>query len=1050
MPTAQHRMLRAALAAQQAGKTPKETVRAVQTAATRPKKKTTTTTKPKTTTTKTTSKPKTTTTFTQPWEQPPSYMDPIIAYQKTKTETKREETKTTTPDPLADKPDHIPAPPQAPSIYDPGQPLEGRKPSDQVDTGLTPQQEEIIRDAPSPPPQAPSIYDPGQPLAGKRPSDVVDTGPIIVVTPEQHGDVLAAQRRYEQAAKELQDWTSDPEADYYIVPKKEFKPKYLFGPGATLDAASHLPRDDEHIHLSPKQMEIYMKNVSRDYEQIASSIYYDPDIIKFTKKQAVFKVGDKEYTWDELKQKEPALALKRTNEGVIIDYDYTAWFEKQDDLTRSIGRFAGGFASWDYIVETVGRGQYDKGTEIVAKWTYEQQKRLAEGDYVGAIIRTPAVSTVAIPFAGGAVIGAAVKGASAIPGMLAQKGLTHTAKGLQIAGKAIGVGLMGTVVGGAALDVVETYRTEPDKTAAKMLTYGTQFTALRAGAKAGAKAVDSIQQHISLDTRIAVTKDGTLAFQPVRTFYGKKLWRVGDPEVFGQTPSGIARVVSPTPSTAQLKYKWMTPEQFKKLHIQDTSPFRAGGTPGLIPKPDPAVVSYYKKIFVPPDLPTYTVYPTTPTFKQWDAMRVKDYKDFFYAVKDPDYTIKPEIISTKQWDAMRVKYKDMIKDVKDPDYTVKPEIHSIKEWGKMRQKIKDSTPFKDPDYPVKPDIHPVKDWDAMRTKYKDMFPVVKDPDIPVRYIKEWQWQPKTGVHYPLHSPIVPFRAKSLSLYKHPGSPVKYGDYGLPYISPLDPKYFVLESGQIPHVTEGLIKIIKKPKFKDMGKQFREHERGLEKFKGTMQGQKQKTIQILETISKKKPKSELVTKKKTEVPELIKKWYDYDVYLEPLQMQKTKVKSLSIRHPKYKIKDLGKTRDITPIQTVFPVLDIDVSYMPLQIQAQLQQQKQGFDSLYIQLQHQTQGLEQIQPQVTEPIKTSVITTTPITKVITPVPFEPLVVPTYKPPPYDPFKPVDSTWAGIPDFEAELRKESKRIQDFDFLKGYRERKWKTVTMKDLLGW
>jgi len=308
-----------------------------------------------------------------------------------------------------------------------------------------------------------------------------------------------------------------------------------------------------------------MRNLGKDLLSQSERIDPGENILDYAKEHAVFKVNGKEKTWSEIKKDDPALTLFKTpGQDVKIKYDFTSWFKKQDSMTQSMGRFFGGFANWDYIIETVGHGDFDKGTDIVSQWTYGQSQRWKQKDYVGMIASTPMVQNIALPVAGGAVLGGLVRGGSAVTGFVSSKGFTNTATALSYTGRGVLAG--GTVaVGGLA--VADIARSPSDKMLAKMLTYGTQF----AGFGIGARSIQKLD--FGPKTKIAVANEGNLAFQKFRTIGNKNLWKIGEPQVFGRTSSGgIARVVSPVSTSGRMNLNWMTASQFKNLNVNTRTP----------------------------------------------------------------------------------------------------------------------------------------------------------------------------------------------------------------------------------------------------------------------------------------------------------------------------------------------------------------------------------------------------------------------------------------------------------------------------------------------
>jgi len=718
-----------------------------------------------------------------------------------------------------------------------------------------------------------------------------------IITNEEYYEITDAKSELEQTGREQISWQPPSNDGYYTIEDKDFNPEYLHGPGATKENAVDQFSNMPGWQLTSKQMDIYLENLGKRNLEVAESIDVGDDIVDFAKKNVVFTVDGKDKTWDEIKKDEPALELNKTNEGVEYDLNYTNWYNKQDDFTKNLGRFFGGFANWDYIVETVGRGDFEKGTDIVAQWTYEQTKRIKDNDWFGAGINIPAMQNIVLPYLGGVAIGGVTKAGSTAATWVGNKGFTATEKTLRYGGRSLIAG--GTVVmgGTVAFDVAQT---ENDKKISKLLTYGTQFSFFGAGAK----AVNNID--FTPKTKISITKEGNLAFQKFRTIGNKNLWKVGEPQVFGRTSSGgIARVVSPFASSSNVDVNWMSASQFNKLKFNPSNPFRGGGTKSIVPRTDPAVVALYNKpSSVSFDFPKYTIYPTIVSPTEWNNMRIKDFKDMFKNINDPNFTVKLDTVTMKEWEPMREKYKDVFKDIQDPDYKVNAEIIPESDWNKIKPKSNDVTPFKDADVPVKPDIVTTKEWDVYRLKYKDLFKKVDDSNLPVKVIKDWQ--PRTGRYMDLDNPIVQYKSKLLTEYKFPGKPVLYGKYNMPYQSIFDFPT-VLESGSFANFNEGMVKLKPNKIIKDFSKDFRKIEKKLDS-KGKSQGQsggqgqesvtltKQKQESVNVKISEQKVKVDV----KLEIPEILKRSFDTDVKVEYLQKKKTK----SIWHPEYQYEAIG--------------------------------------------------------------------------------------------------------------------------------------------------
>jgi len=314
------------------------------------------------------------------------------------------------------------------------------------------------------PPKAPSIYDKDQPLAGKKPKK----------DSEMPADTKKAveQAPYSPIKKKS---SGKPNVEYYDV-KKETKPH------------KPKPKQDSRIIMTQKEM---------GELRATETIPKDMGIVTYVKKHGKFTVDDKEYTWKQIQQKEPALKLVETPErNVIAVMDYESWYKKQDPITKGLGRVGAGFANWDYIVETVGRGK--PGTKIAARWTYEQKKRLDQRDYLGAIAYTPAVTTIAVPYGIGAAAGATIKAGSLATQKIAKIGLQRTAKTLNVAGRASKAILPVVATPPIIMDVAAA---PEEKRMAKILQRSTQLYTMGLGAKA-AQSITSAKIKRSINTNI--------------------------------------------------------------------------------------------------------------------------------------------------------------------------------------------------------------------------------------------------------------------------------------------------------------------------------------------------------------------------------------------------------------------------------------------------------------------------------------------------------------------------------------------------------------------
>jgi len=380
-------------------------------------------------------------------------------------------------------PEGIPSPPPAPSIYGEGQPLEGEGPSN---TGVDRSTQQALEDAPFSPIKTTSsgesnkkYYDTKKRSFSNTPTQKKSD---VVMTQEQYSDMRAAKNTLEEVGQEQISWQPDPQAEFYTISDKDFNPVFLHGPGATKDSSSDLFPGIPGVQLTPRQTDIYMENMGKSNLKQAEDIVLGKNILDYTRNYATFNVDGKQKTFREIQKDDPALVLRTTeNMDVKLDYDFTSWFKKQDTRTQSMGRFFGGFANWNYIIETVGHGDFDKGTDIVSEWTYGQSQRWKNNDVVGMITSTPMVQNIVLPAAGGAVLSGLVRGGSAVTGFVANKGFTNTAAALSYTGRGVLAG--GTVaVGGLA--IADVARSPSDMMLAKTLTYGTQFASFGIGARA--------------------------------------------------------------------------------------------------------------------------------------------------------------------------------------------------------------------------------------------------------------------------------------------------------------------------------------------------------------------------------------------------------------------------------------------------------------------------------------------------------------------------------------------------------------------------------------
>jgi len=276
--------------------------------------------------------------------------------------------------------------------------------------------------------------------------------------------------------------------------------------------------------------------------------------IQYVKDYGKFKVvGDKgevvEKSWHEIKKDNPALYLKYKNDQVVTELDTRRWrtekYEGRDPFLAGVGKFASGvMVSLD---PSFHMSWVTKGTEgisqYMADWEYGMRQDYGVGTkdvdivkYVTGrgVLQSPGYMNIVYPFVGGAAFGAAFKGislaAKSATGLIGKVLTQVTSKGPLVAG-----GVMSGVVGA---DIGYSFATDPKHTGkgmAKVLQYGMQFGSAIAGAKIGAKAVESykpkwhqVQKTLPSGEKVDVFKKYLFEYKgEPRLHYGKVGIRTG-------------------------------------------------------------------------------------------------------------------------------------------------------------------------------------------------------------------------------------------------------------------------------------------------------------------------------------------------------------------------------------------------------------------------------------------------------------------------------------------------------------------------------------------
>lgn len=242
--------------------------------------------------------------------------------------------------------------------------------------------------------------------------------------------------------------------------------------------------------------------------------------VAWMKKHGTFMSDGKEVTWDELREQNPKVELKRYGGEFIVSMkpiDYEAWTEKQykgmnpivAGVRRGAATFLGGFGSTDYMYAsqtgdpTDVRTQQKKLGEIINKWEYDTTHNIEKGDYLGVIGGIPAMTNIVAPYGAGTVFGAAFKGAQLGTSFLVSHGARHTGTALKygLQGGALSLGAVG--VAGVGADIYQSHQRDPDEATRKVLQYGTQFASFGAGMRSGSEM-----------TEYAVKRAGDLLSRP--------------------------------------------------------------------------------------------------------------------------------------------------------------------------------------------------------------------------------------------------------------------------------------------------------------------------------------------------------------------------------------------------------------------------------------------------------------------------------------------------------------------------------------------------------
>ena len=227
------------------------------------------------------------------------------------------------------------------------------------------------------------------------------------------------------------------------------------------------------------------------------------------KKHGKFMSDGKEVTWDELKEQNPRIELKRYGGEFIVStkpIDYEAWAEEQykdmnpivAGVRRGAATFLGGFGSTDYMHAsqtgdpTDVRTQEKKLGKMINRWEYDTTHNIEKGDYLGVVSGIPAVTNILAPYGVGTVFGAAFKGAQLGTSFLISHGARHTGTALKygLQGGALGLGAFG--VAGVGADIYQTHQRDPDEATRKILKYGTQFASFGAGMSSGSEMVEHV------------------------------------------------------------------------------------------------------------------------------------------------------------------------------------------------------------------------------------------------------------------------------------------------------------------------------------------------------------------------------------------------------------------------------------------------------------------------------------------------------------------------------------------------------------------------------
>lgn len=331
-------------------------------------------------------------------------------------------------------------------------------------------------------------------------------------------------------------------------------------------------------------------------------------------------------SWSALTKINPALYLTKTPSGWQPQYDFGKYYQETIKYgeekvgvplqkAKELSLVATQMFNPDYWI-AVAKG---KGAlfEFLGKVEYEQQFKLKEGDLFGVWtgVQAPAYTNIILPFAAGAGLGFAFRGVSAAS--IGVKGLTGKILG-GFAAKApwaIGGVLSGLV--GIDIGVSAAYEEKEllpsGTTISKIGRYGLQFGSAAAGVK--------FAMGFKPTRGFAKGEYGELFVQEhITSFRGKPIVPYGKRVGVVKTPSGFARVVSPS----KVGLRFQTAESFLKSITTGKSiiPFEPVVKPSVV-KPIVSIsqITGAKKITFDVGLGKFSVekIPTKTSFKPFDT-----------------------------------------------------------------------------------------------------------------------------------------------------------------------------------------------------------------------------------------------------------------------------------------------------------------------------------------------------------------------------------------------------------------------------------------------